>query len=66
MGKRRPPFTDEHLRAIHRTLRTLPWQENRYYEERREVTALLDKYFGAELEHLQDESKRTQPKRSEP
>jgi hypothetical protein len=57
--KRGPPFTDEHYRAIHHALFTLPWQENRYYEERREVIAMLGKYFGAELEHLVVNEKRT-------
>ncbi len=57
--KRGPPFTDEHYRAIHRALFTLPWQEDRYYEERREVVAMLDRYFGTKLEHLAVNGKRT-------
>ncbi len=59
--KRKPSFTDAHLKAIHRALCRLPWQENMYYEDRREVVAMLNKYFREDLEHLQEE-KRTQPK----
>lgn len=48
----RPVLTDEHLRAIHRALKSASWEEERFFRERREVMRGLDAYFGADVAHL--------------
>lgn len=49
-------FTIKELMAIHRDLRSAPWQPEAFYNERREVVRKLDDFFnrlGAGDAHLQ-------------
>jgi hypothetical protein len=44
--KRRPSFTDEELRTIHKELEHMAWQEDEGYVARKAIIAKLDLYFG--------------------
>lgn len=40
-----PDFTEDQLRCILYDIEHKPWQEEKYYEERRELAKMLREYF---------------------